>query len=518
MTTDRGRLRDLLVVAAFTVVTTVLFSGRAFYMDEPYYLHKLQEETHGTVQAPGTIWGIDNNPPLFISLLRPAVGLVGAQERPLRFLFLPLDLLAAIALYLLAARFLKRPLWPTLIILAGPAYLIDMERLMPEKPAFAFALLGIYCAVRGIDDDDQRWYWASCIPFAAALLSKYIAAFSVVAVGVYALSRGKRLRQVVGHALLSGLPLLVWFIAKPGVLGGASTVLREANRHLWLTPTHRLRSVLAFVGGCWLLALVQPAGYARNWKRLAACLAASVLLFVPALDSAPVLFVDRLTGVIFATVALLGLLSVFGPSRARGRVLWATWTAVALGLAAAYWTIMARTVMFCIPALVLAWAEHLEHELIPERLAKIEGIAFVLTAAIALTAAAVDYKYADCEKQMAETISADYLARGRTVWCAATPELRYYLEAKGARPLDHQSDWDLIKPHDIVLLAKTSTQPPPPHRFLAKVQQVLVQSALPFRLYSTGLGEAGFYWNISGFLPYAVSDEPVEGFTIIEKQ
>lgn len=518
MTTDRRRPRDLVVVAVVTVVATVLFSGRAFYMDEPYYLHKLQAEIQGIVQAPGAIWGIDNNPPVFISLLRPAVQAVGARERPLRLLFLPLDLLAAIALYLLAARFLKRPLWPTLIILAGPAYLIDMERLMPEKPAFAFALFGLYCAVRGIDDSDERWYWASCVPLAAALLSKYIAVFSVVAVAVYALSRGRPARKVVAHSVLSGLPLLGWFMARPAVLDGASIVLREANKHLWLTPTHRLRSVLAFVGGCWLLALVRPAGYGAGWKRLAGCLAAAVLLFLPALDCAQVLPVDRVTGVAFATVALLGLLSVFGPSRTRGRALWAAWTAMALGLAAAYWTIMARTVMFCIPALVLAWAEHLEQDLGAESLVKIERLAFVLTAAIALTAAAVDYRYADCEKQMAEKISADYLARGRTVWCAGTPELRYYLEARGARPLDRQSDWDLVKPHDIVLLAKTSTQAPPPRRFLAKVQQVLVQSSLPLRLYSTELGEAGFYWNVSGFLPYAVSDEPVDGFTIVEKQ
>jgi len=56
----------------------------------------------------------------------------------------------------------------------------------------------------------------------------------------------------------------------------------------------------------------------------------------------------------------------------------------------------------------------------------------------------------------------------------------------------------------------------PTESVLADVRSIRVTHPLPLRLMSGWTGQAGFYSNLWGFLPYALSTEPVEEYTIVE--
>src|ERR1700756_2789417 len=104
---------------------------------------------------------INNTPPLMLYLLAAGLKLTGGSELGMRLFFLPFPILAAVALYLLADRFLKRPLLPALICAAGPGFLINMGMLYPEVLAAALGYWGLYALVRGVDDERPVWFWSS---------------------------------------------------------------------------------------------------------------------------------------------------------------------------------------------------------------------------------------------------------------------------------------------------------------------------------------------------------------------
>lgn len=527
-----SRKRDLLIVAAFTLLTLVPFQDKAFHVDEPFFIAAAEASrgsaaaalrSGATEQEAASAWPqINNNPPMIVVLLRAAIGLLGAGERALRLAFLPFDLLAALALYLLAGRFLKKPLLPVLTVLACPAYLINVGHLMAEKLALGFAAAGLYAFVRGVDDSDAKWYWGSACAFACALLSKYIVVFVVPAALYYGWRRGVPWPRLAGHAALSGGGLALWILGAGGidVFRGVAAVKAQAGGQSWSQPVHRLRSFFSFIGGCSLVLLAWPLAFKR-WKEAAVCLLAACALFLPVLDIAPVRSIDRLTGILFSTGALLGLVLLADPraSGGRGRALWLAWIAASLVLVFNYWCIMARTALFILPALVFAWAEIMEANL-PERAWRSLSLAtLAAVACVGFAAASVDYRYAQAQKSAALEVARQYSAPSRTVWCAAHLGLRHYLLRNGAKPLDwSQGGWDQVKPGEIVVLSKTNVRAPVPReRFMANVRRIRVESPIPLRLISGFGGEGGFFSNISGFLPYSVSAEPIEEIEIIER-
>src|SRR5581483_9424398 len=127
--------------------------------------------------------------------------------------FLPFDALAGAAVYLLAAQVLKRPLWPALIALAGPAYVLTMQLDMPDKPAAAFALTSLWLLMRWARERRPLQLWSGAALLAAALLAKPTAVFVVPVAALYAWARKTPLRPtLIGLALVcapaAGLAIL----------------------------------------------------------------------------------------------------------------------------------------------------------------------------------------------------------------------------------------------------------------------------------------------------------------------
>lgn len=511
--------RELLIVAAFSLSVSAPFWGKGFHVDEPFFL----EEARGTVARPSTReemirdWPkINNNGPLVTWLLRAAVPLTGERERPLRAAFFPFDLGAALFLYLLFARFLQRPLLPALTVLACPAYLINAAHLMSEKLALFFAFAALWALVAGSEERKPRLFWLSAALTGAALLSKYLAVFLLPAAAAYLLSRGEPRKKVALWACAALALPAAYFAAKPEVLQGALIVSSRADAGLWASPSHRLRSFLAFLGGHAAAAIV-PWLLSGGGKAPGAAALVGAALFLPGLDLAEVGALDRALGAVLAALgaSALALLADRRALRAPGWALGAGWALAAAWIALSYWSIISRVVLFAVPPLVLLSALACERESRRgARVLQATGLAGSL--ALSLSLATVDYAYASAQRSAAVELLERYA--GRRIWCAGHLGLHHYLLAGGALELDaSRIDWSQLRPGDVIVGARTNAVfPEPPARLKARRAGLRVSHPLPLRLISGWGGEAGFYSNISGFLPYAFSQEPLEEFVVAE--
>jgi hypothetical protein len=527
------RARELAIVAAFTSLLFLPFMGKAFHNDEPSNLaaaaHIARDPLH-PYDFDFTWFGrtlpyaaTSNNPPLFHYILALALKIVGDQEFLLRLCFLPLDLLAALSLYMIAARFLRRPLMPALILVAGPAYLINMGHLMGEKAAAAFGFAGLALLLDAADSGDPLRFWGSAILLDAALMCKYSAVLFLVPAAVCLRTARVKPSRLFGYLAAAGAGLavyLAWDVLSRGTAVSATLeTLSMTSRFPTAAPSHKLRALLTFTAGCGAATAVWPFFARRPSSRAWASLAlGAALLFGPWLDlGPPVRPLDRLTGAILAAAAAWGLYVLFA-RRARGWALWSSWAVSALAMSAEYWSITSRLVVFALPPLAFAWASILEDRWPDARLRRLYAASLALTLTLTLGLASVDYRYAGAQRDFAFSLKRNYLDRGRGAWFTGGGGLQYYLSRAGGRGLDAgRGGWDLARPGDAVAVLKINSTPLRPSRpLLASTVVYDVDDAIPLRLFNGWGGEAAFYSSTWGFLPFALSREPIEEFTVVE--
>lgn len=504
--------------------------GEAWHVDEPFFLaiarQILKDPLHplsftfNWYGASMSMARMNNTPPLLPYLLAACLRLTGGGEFWTRALFFPFDLAAAWGLLALAARFLKKPLWPTLSVLAGPAWLIDMNHVMAERVMAPFAVCSLLLSVVGVDDKDAKAFWASAVLAALALLSKYNAAFVLVPALAYAYARGQRLSRLAAWSAvtLSGFILAqLWSRAAGGdALFAASSTLGDAVGDAASAPSHRLRALLAFIGGLGLPALLWSARLKPSRRALAACSVLAAVLFAPWFDLARETFWDRAEGFLLAGGTLISLSILLRKPLSRGGVLWAPWLASVAALQLCYWAVMARFVVFLLPPLTFWLWEKLEAER-PSELGRLGRAGFALSLLLGLALGAADRAYADAQKRAASEAAAVARARGATLWYWGHWGLQEYLSAAGARQFElDRGGWDQARAGDLVLVSDVNTNrlmPSRPRPSLASASEV--PFPVPLRLMTGDRGSGAFYTSGMGFLPWSVSNAPLDRFTLL---
>jgi hypothetical protein len=523
-------------VAGFAVLACLLYCGKAYHIDEPAYLaiaeqilkdpfHPLAFE-YNWFGFSTPMWVVNAFPTLFPYLLAPVLSLTGGAEWLTRLAFLPFDLLAALSVYALAARLLRRPLGPTLIILAGPAYLINMGHLMPDKLVAAFALAGLACFLGALDEGRPRLAaWAGVL-LAAAMLCKLTAVFALLA--ALAAGWGRRpARWLALFAALTAAPLLAVLAASylgGGAWGGvAGTAWRGVSGALAMSGTElcgRLRALLAFTGGCGVVTMAWPfLERPRGWRGKLGLTASGLLagaLFLPFLDAAAAPLRGRLLGVLFAFGGLVSLWA-FGPRRLRshpyGGFLAAWAAAVFLLQLFFYWSVVTRYVAFLIIPIVLAQASVLERRLGPAALRRTYAVGFGVVFILSMALARVDYRYAAAQKETAGLMAEQ--ARGKRLWFTGHWGFQYYMEKAGAFQVDALAGgWGALRPGDVVVVPAVNSRvlplPGP-----AADQGIVLPCPEPVPLRLIQRGGAGFYSSRFGFLPYSVDRSPLDSFRVL---
>ncbi len=528
------RARELLVVAGFTALMAAPFLGQALVSDEPSNLaaaeHILKDPLHP--YAFRYAWfgrelpfdQTSNNPPLYHYLLAAARGAVGRGEFALRLAMLPLSIAAALSLYLIAERFLAEPLLPVLVVTAGPAWALNLEHLMGEQGAAAFGLAGLAALLSALDDGPPALFWLSALLLDASLLCKYHAALFLPPAAAWAWSRSVKPARLAAYLAVAGAGLALYLAADARFGGVAFSGARETMAFVARFPTsalsHRARALLAFAGGCGAAASLWPLRARRpSLAAATAALAAAAVLFSPPLDLAPgPNSLDRMTGIAFAAAALWAYAVVWTQRRRPGGVLWTAWAASATAFSAAYWSVTTRVELFVLPPLALASAAALETGVGARERRRLYALSLAATAALTLALGIVDRHFADAQKEFAARLKADYLDKGRRVWYTGGMALGDELSRAGGQGLDAaRGGWDLARPGDAVVVARiNSAGLRPAHPIRARVTAEILDEPIPLRLISAGESEAGFYSSVWGFLPFALSLEPLEEFTIVE--
>ena len=498
--------------------------GKAWQIDEPFFLALARR----ILEAPGDPLGftfnwygraqpmaeINNTPPLFLYLSAAALKLSGGGEYATRAFFFPFDLAAAWGLLALAARFLKRPLWPTLAVVLGPAWMINLNHFMPERVMAGLAFPALWLLVVGVEEKNRRAYWGAAALAALALLTKVNAVFLLGPGLAWTWSRGVPPRRIAGWAALalSGLALgAIWSAWAGGGAGAAVwSVTKESNALLSSALSHRLRALLAFMGGLapWMMIAAWTLKPTR--RLLAAAIGVVALLYAPWFDLVQVLPADRLAGILMGGSATIVILALASGPRTRGRALWLSWIGAVVCLQFVYWSVVARFILFLLPPLAFWAGERLEKE-------RLWIGATIFTVLLSVVCATVDWRHAESSRALAAEVVAPAVASGRRVWCAGHWGLQEYMISAGARMLDSdRGGWDEVRPGDMVVVPGANTNVLRPTAPLqADKTTYAVPFALPVRLISGWRGEGGFYSSAMGFLPWSPSTEPVEVFTVV---
>lgn len=515
------------MVAAFVLSTGLCLWAKPWHMDEPFFLaiarqiirdpfHPLAFDFnwYGSAVPMGTI---NNTPPLLAYLLAGALKLTGGSEFWTRALFFPFDLAAAWGLLALAGRFLKKPLLPTLIVLAGPAWVLNMHHMMAERVMAGFLFPALWLYVKGVDEKNQQAFRGSAALACMAILAKYNGIFILAPVLAYGLLGGEPLPRLAGWGLTAISGASAWQAyslfagANPGL--AALAVTSEAAAGFWSAPSHKARALLAFTGGCGVATSLWGAFLKPSRRVVLGGAAAAGVLFLPLFDLAPIVRgVDRATGFLLAWGVLVALAVLAKGRRTPGAPLWAAWLVAVAALQLAYWSVLARFIVFLLPPLTFWLAEKLEEKGSSQRLhAATLAVVLVLTLGLGV----VDWTYAAAQRVAARRVVAEH--PGRTIRTAAHWGLQEYLVAAGGKPLDHaRGGWDEAAPGDVVVVTRANSNAQKPARPLAAdVTGWTVTSPIPLRHISAWTGEGAFYSSVMGFLPWSLSREPVEEFTVV---
>ena len=526
------------MAAAFCVATLLPFLGKAYHVDEPFYLavaRQIQADPLHPTAFSFNWYGRTrpmsrlNTQPTFVPyLFAPVLAVTGGAEWRTRLAFLPFNAMAAVFLYLLAARFLKHPLLPTLVVLAGPAFLINTQHLMAEKWLAAFGFAGLYYWVLACDEERPFAPWIAAVLLGAALLVKYSAVFLVPTAAFYAWRRRvppARAALFLGLAASPVSAYLLWgAVFEFGRIASVWTLISGGMSAEFSSWVHRLRALLAFSGGCCVVACWWPAfvleGRTRT-RAAAGAAACAALVFLPLWDVGPVAGSDRALGILMAWGGLFAWAAVFreGGQASPGRGLWTAWIAsVAFLQLFVYWSVVSRFILFLMPPTVFGLAQALEARSGGGR-RRLYGTSLAAVAALGLCLAWVDRRHADAQKEFAQALSAAHPPQaGLRLWYTGHWGFQYYLEGLGAQALDGaRGGWDEVRAGDLVAVPAVNTNVLyPAAARQAYATKTLAFHPLPLRLMSRQQSQAAFYSSVWGFMSFAGSREPVEEFTLYE--
>jgi hypothetical protein len=525
-------------VGAFSVLAHLPFLAEPFHIDEPFFLAPvariLKDPRHPLAFTLNWLGRAQNGPDIFNHSIVTSYILAGAwaltrgSEFGMRLACLPFDVVAACALYWLAGRYLKRPLWPVLIVLACPAWFLGMPMLMAEKWVMCAVLLSACALLKSLDGGEPALYWLSAVLLSLAVTLKSTAACLLLPLAAVQWSRGVPRGRLAAYVLAClALPALDAFWLEPWRLRDTLEMTRNVDQSLF-AHLQRLRALLVFPAACvplvaawpFLRAALSPAR--RRWTLLGSLLAATVL-FCPLFDQPgrPVAFLDRVLGLFFAVATLVALAELTSP-RSRSLPGWPLWLSWIIGGLAASWAnyfVSARSILLLLPALLLAFAERLERDMAPRALKRFHIAGFGAVFALSLLLARVDADFAGAQRTVARTVKADAIDRGRKVWFTGHWGFQYYMEKAGATALDAGAGgWAEVKPGDLVVVPENNVMqllPSPPLR-VDVVRELSMSDPIPLRLIDVGDRQAGFYASPFGFLPYAVSRAPLDVFTFVQ--
>jgi len=545
--------RDLAILVLVVAGCAAPFLSQPFHMDDNFYM----DMAHGARAHPlypydaaydfGGYHAIDtgshSHPPLETYLLAAVQHFFGEGEGcewTYHSIFLFFPVLGAWSLYFIAARFVERPLWPSLAFAVCPVVLVMGHTLMTDIPAVSLWLAAIACFLYATDAGSRRFYAASAGLQVAAVLFSYQAVALALLLGYYQIR--KRGRAIGWIALLLPLVVLSAWLTMSSlhyhrlVLAGTAGYVQSLG---FLSPAVIGTKMLAFLEyQGWLIVFPFFLLYlfARGLKgRLFALAALGALYLAEAVvpDYRPLdkaIFVIGLIGGAFV-VAHMGMLAgrafrkrnmescEFENVMAQFLVLWYFGDAVYCLFVLPAGS--ARYVLPLVAPVLILFFRRLEVMEISEYRAEraplmnsamVASGSLVLTLAWGLFLAQADFEFARIYPRAASAF--ERISAGLDAYLTGEWGFRYYFSRVGAKPLP--ADESAVHGGTFIVIPKLAM----PYGMPADLQSMTMPFArltfdvrTPFRTMDVST-PAGFYSTGWGLIPFSLSTRSLETLEI----
>jgi hypothetical protein len=541
--------RDLALLVIIVVGCAVPFLTQPFHMDDNFYMDMARnaraQPLHpydtpydfGGFHAPDMAFA--SHPPLQAYVLAAVQRFAGegdGTEWVYHMVALIFPVLAAVSLYFISARFVERPMWPSVALAVCPLVLVMEHTLMPDVPALAFWLAAVACFLWATESNRKSLYAASSLFQFAAMFMSYQAVLLALLLGFYHIRKRGRASGWIA-LLLPTVAMGAWLsltsihcgrfvladtpgsvqpgnVAGLSVLGTKALALMEYQGWLVVFPFFLLyvfaRGLRRRLLGLSLLASI--------------CLAQVVVPGYRLLDKA--IFVFGLTTGIFISVHMAVLFRDafrkgsaqapgFGPIEAQFIALWY------FGVAAYCLFLVtegsARHILPLVPPVLIIYYRRLEITEVSEyRLesrpllnsAMVASGSLVLSLAWGVFLAQADFEFARTYPRAAAAFSR--LSSGLDAYITGEWGFRYYFGRIGAKLLP--ADESSVRGGGLVVRPKLAM----PYGVPADLYSMTIPFAglsfnlkTPFRTMDWH-SPAGFYSSRGGLIPFSLSGESLE--------
>jgi hypothetical protein len=529
-------------ILLFVLIITLPFANQAFHMDDgtfwdfakvnlehPFQQHIPDYHLLGVHVAtfrdthPAVDW-------LYLSTLMELTG--SDSERTLHLGYIVFPLLAAISMFFLSRRFIKNPLFATLMFLATPAVMTASHTLMGDMPLMSLWLAATTVYIYGVDRNDLRLLALAGVTATLAVFAGYQALALIPLLPAYAWLKGRL-------SWRTALPLLA-----PSVAFGLFTLYNFVNyggpprfthaRGLSLAEKDlldRFQGMFLQVGGASVFPLFMAALLSLRSRRylllpLVAAVTAVLGFFHYRDDgytaASAILFTIFLTAamMLLAVIAIEGFRQFQEVRRDRQYdsdfaflSLWLL--SIMIGVIVLLPHATAKySLPFLAPLILLIFREAEARIASRSLFALVMTVAVFFTLATGVIVSAADYQLAETYKDYALSFDKSYPTQG-TVWFVGEWGFRHYMESRGYRYLT--SDNTAPAPGDLVVIPKLSNWPLADQvaGSMRLIGSTEVQGNLPVRVmnFEANAGLYGTYW---GDLPYSLSKAPLERFEVYE--
>ncbi|MHB1361778.1 MAG: ArnT family glycosyltransferase [Thermoleophilia bacterium] len=541
-----GRRRDtrrtvieLAIIIAAILAVTLPFIGKPVHMDGIYFIDvakaKMEEPWRDSVPD-YDFAGYhvdrfrDTHPPLTAAYLAAVMSVTGgSNETVLHLAFVPFALLAGVAAYAIARRFVKNSLFATLLMVVAPGFVVMASDLMSDVPLMAFWLAAVATYIHGVDRRSWRLLAAAAVFFTLALFTAYEALALIPLLLLYAiLTRRFNFGSVLPLAMV--LALFLGYLAVQWLAFGEAPRLKTMSSQdvfglgvIRFFP--KTSSVLLFLGG----TVIFPAAIlAAFWPRRGQYGDYFTLVVLSAL--APLfLWITQLAPLgealqMFFLLPPAGLL-IWGimarmnkwrgiPRHERSQEPQWIFLGLWLGGILFYMALILyhASVKYLLPAylpVTLLLADQAASRFRRRPLRMFQTAAVLSTAGLALLVGTADFQLAAAWHDYAETKVAAEGDTG-TVWYTGEFGFRYYMAQHGFRhlladdnrPVAGDTIIQPFLPGSLPLAEELS------HRVEFAGEQVLY-GGIPVKIINPPAG-AGFYGDRWGPLPYSFSDRELD--------
>lgn len=537
---------ELLFVAAFTLLITLLFLNQPFHMDDPGFIEFARSRQHAPLEMElrdYVFFGkrnesfVDTHPPLvssYIALVMYASG--GESETLYHSAFLVFPLLAGVSMYFLSRRFTRYPLLVTLLLMGTPGMMVMSHTLMSDVPGLSLWLATVALYVYGLDRRSTGLMALCAVTLTLGIFTSYQVLSVIPLLFVYAAVR----RELNSLALLPfTLPLssfvsyLAWHVAVVGEIPRFS--YGEGAPMAWYSVIKKVSSAMITLAEATVFfGILYRVLISRAWDY-----AVYLVLMIP-LGFA--IFSQYLGGFYSGPAALLaillmplGMLMIYQiyvrgwewlkiersrPERLADTLLLLLWLAGVL-----FYVVMlmpyssVRYLLPLFPPLVLLLVRLME-ERFTSKAMQVRNLlvaAVITTTCLGFLVSAADLEFAESNRSLAmneaRAMGEELAATGNQLWFVGEFSLRYYMEQEGFQelPLD-----TVPATGDIILQSPLGNWRPfsedVDHR-VEEEDKIHYGGDIPVKVTSYN-ANAGFYGSLWGVLPFSISTGDVEEYLV----